>query len=95
MLQVVGQKASGAAGGVAGEQQATELGHGVPALAGAVQLHGRPQHEELEGLQEPVLLLPTLEHLLAQSLPLLRPAGLHRLLPLQREETWMIIIVFI
>lgn len=86
MQQVVGQKGPGAVGGVPGKQQPAEFGHAFTALAGTVQLYSGPQHEELEGLQEPVLLLPTLEDLLADSLPLPRPMGLHSILPLWRKK---------
>lgn len=61
MAEVVGQEAAWALGRVAGEQEPAEERHVPSRLHAAVQLHRSAQHQQLERLQQPELLLPALE----------------------------------
>lgn len=82
---MVGEERPRTAGGVAGEQEPAEVGHGVTPVHAAVQLHCRAQHEELDCLQEPVLQAAALEHPLTRPLPREGAARLRCQLPLDTE----------
>lgn len=80
--EVIPEESLGTAWWISSEEQPAELGDICCTLSHeAMQLGGSVQHEELERLQEAVLFL-TLEHLLAQLLPLGCASGLHCRLPL-------------
>ena len=84
--QVVGEEGARAGRGVPGEQQPAEHGHVLASLHGAVQLGRAAQHQQLQSLHQPQLLLPALEHALAQPPPLLRRGAVRRRRPLEGER---------
>ncbi|KAG7231176.1 hypothetical protein INR49_012007 [Caranx melampygus] len=71
VAEVVGEEGARAVGRVPREQQPAEERDVSSTLHAAVQLHRSVQHQQLQRLQQPQLLLAALKHLLTQLLPLL------------------------
>lgn len=86
MPEVVGEEGARAVGRVPREQQPAEERDVLTGLHAAVQLRRSAQHQQLQRLQHPQLLLLALEQPLAELLPLRRAGALSSRLPLDRNQ---------
>lgn len=85
--EVVREEGPRTVGRVSGKQQpAEERNVFIPPLHAAVQLHRSAQHQQLERLQQPELLLSALEDSLAELLPLCCRGAVHRRPPLMDQN---------